>query len=739
MTKVRVAEGNPPSQWRWQKAAALLAAVACSAAAIAQSSSTPETTPPSASTGTSATTGTSAPSSDKTGTTVAQVAASVSPEPAGVTGKRAQSYYHFALGHLYEESAEQYGRPELAVQAIEQYKLAIAHDPDSVFLQNTLADTYFKLGRIREAIETAQRVLKNDPGNLQAHKLLGRVYLRSLGDTENGQQPGPMLDLAIQEFQKIVQIEPNQVEDRLLLGQLYTLKHDTANAKAQFEQARRIEPNSEDVVLNLARLYGEQNNLPQAISLLQSVPPDERTFKIDLALAAAYDQSSNTKLAIAAYQAALNLQPDNLDAQRGLAEDLLANNQADAALKIFQGIAAQDPEDVRSFLRIAELERTQGHLKQAEAALEHARALNPDSPEVRYNEALVDEAQGHLDQAADLLQQLADSTHHASEKYTSDEKNNRAIFLDRLAMVYRDQNKTQEAIAVYKEMIALGGDDAERGYQGEVDTYRDAKMLPEATAAAQQAVQALPKNVDLQLTLAGQLADTGKMKEGIALAKAQLNGTKQDRVVWLTLAQIFTRLHKWKDASSAIDQAEKLSSSKQETSLIYFLRGALQERQKHIDAAEQQFRQALALDPDNALTLNYLGYMLADHDQKLNEALQLVERAVKLDPENGAYLDSLGWVHYKLGQYELAEEALEKAITLIPRDPTVHDHLGEVYASIGHLQQAVAQWESSLANYASSAPADAEPSDVSKVRKRLDKAKVKLAKEDPRATVPIVH
>ena len=231
MTKVRVAEGNPLSLWRWQKASALLVVVACSAAAVAQSSSTPETTHPSASTGISV------PSSNKTGSTVAQVAANVSQEPVGVTGKRAQSYYHFALGHLYEESAEQYGRPELAVQAIEHYKLAITHDPDSVFLQNTLADTYFKLGRIREAIETAQRVLKNDPNNLQAHKLLGRVYLRSLGDTENGQQPGPMLDLAIQEFQKIVQIEPNQVEDRLLLGQLYTLKHDTTSAKAQFEEA----------------------------------------------------------------------------------------------------------------------------------------------------------------------------------------------------------------------------------------------------------------------------------------------------------------------------------------------------------------------------------------------------------------------------------------------------------------------------------------------------------------------
>jgi tetratricopeptide (TPR) repeat protein len=732
MTKDRVAEGNPLSLWRWQQFAALVAAFACSAAAIAQTNSIPETTPQSAPTGITAPTATpsSAPAQDSDQT---------SPEPAGETGKRAQSYYHFALGHLYEESAEQYGRPELAVQAIEQYKLAITHDPDSVFLQNSLADTYFKLGRIREAIETAQRILKTHPDDLQAHKLLGRVYLRSLGDTDNGQQPGPMLDLAIQEFQKIVAIEPDQVEDRLLLGQLYTLKHDTKDAKAQFEEARRVDPNSEDVVLNLARMYGEQNNLPAAIGVLQTVPPDDRTFKIDLALAAAYDQSgNNTKLAIAAYQDALTLQPDNLDAQRGLAEDLLANNQPDTALKIFQGIAAQDPEDVHSFLRIAELDRTQGHLKQAEAALDRAKALNPDSPEVKYNEALIAEAQGHLDQAAEVLQQLADSTHHVSEKYTSDEKNNRAIFLDRLATVYRDQNKTQQAIDAYKEMIALGGDDAERGYQGEVDTYSDAKMLPEATAAAQQAVQALPKNVDLQLSLAEKLADTGNVKEGVALAKAQLSGSKQDRVVWLTLAQMYTRLHKWKDASLAIDEAQKLSTTKQENSLIHFLRGALQERQKHIDAAEGEFRQSLAMDPNNALALNYLGYMLADHDQKLPEALQLVERAVKLDPENGAYLDSLGWVHYKLGQYELAEESLERAIILIPKDPTAHDHLGEVYASTAHLQQAVAQWESSLANYANSAPADAEPADVNKVRKRLDRAKVKLAKEDSHA-VPIGH
>jgi tetratricopeptide (TPR) repeat protein len=727
MSKIRVSEEKLPTFTAMRKAAALGTVLALSTAAGAQSHPTLRAQ----STTTTKTQDATVPAASAlaSGTNV-----DAAQPNAGVTGKRAQSYYHFALGHLYEHSAEQYGRPDLATQAIEQYKLALTYDPNSQFLQTNLAQTYFKLGRIREAIETAQQVLKNHPDNLDAHKLLGRVYLRSLGDSASDQQSSPMLGLAIQEFQKIVTLEPNAVDDHLLLGQLYTLKHDSASARAQFEQANRIDPESEDVVLNLARLYGEQGDMKKTVAVLQRIPEAQRSPKINLALGAAYDQLKEPKLAIPAYQAAIDGQPDNLDAQRGLAEDLLTTNQPAAALKIYQGITTQDPEDAHSFVRLAELERTQGHLDKSKAALAHARDLDPNSVEVQYNEALIDQAQGDLTQASAILRQLAQSTQRPNGQYSPDEKNNHAIFLDRLATVYRDQNKTDRAIATYKDMIGLGGVDAERGYQGQVDTYRDAKMLPQATAAAQQAVQALPKNVDLQLTLAGQLADTGKSKEGLALAKAQLNGSKEDRVVWLTLAQMNTRLRKWKDASANIDQAEKLSTSNQQKALIYFLRGALQERQKHIDAAEREFRQALALDPNNALALNYLGYMLADHNLKLSEALQLVQRAVKLDPENGAYLDSLGWIHYKLGQYGMAEQVLQKAITLIPTDPTVHDHLGEVYATTGHLQQAVAQWESSLANYSNSAPADAEPADVNKVRKRLDKAKVKLAKEDAHST-----
>ena len=181
---------------------------------------------------------------------------------------------------------------------------------------------------------------------------------------------------------------------------------------------------------------------------------------------------------------------------------------------------------------------------------------------------------------------------------------------------------------------------------------------------------------------------------------------------------------RWKEAGGNIDKAAALPTHGDDDSrYVLFLRGALEERQKHFDAAEEQFRKILALDPNNSMTLNYLGYMLADRGVKLDDALAMLQKAVQLDPQNYAYLDSLGWVYYKLGQYPLAEENLRKASERVSTDPTVHDHLGELYEKTGRLRLAVAQWDQSLAQYARTVPADVDEGDVSKVQKKLENAK----------------
>jgi Tfp pilus assembly protein PilF len=215
--------------------------------------------------------------------------------------------------------------------------------------------------------------------------------------------------------------------------------------------------------------------------------------------------------------------------------------------------------------------------------------------------------------------------------------------------------------------------------------------------------------------------------EGLALAKAQLTGTPDDRDVETDLAQMYIRLKRFRSQRAA-RQGRATATKPEEKLYVFFLRGEFYDRQKMYDQAEIKFRKALAIDPQNAAVLNYLGYMLADQGMKLPEALKMISEAVDLDPQNGAYLDSLGWVYFKTGQYTQAEENLRKANERINTDPTVHDHLGEVYEKTGNLKMAVAQWERSMTEYAHSLPADADPDDVQKVQHKLENARVKLAK-----------
>ena len=640
---------------------------------------------------------------------------------------RGSAYYHYGLAHMYEEMAVNGGRPDYATQAVEEYKLALDADPKSTMLQDGLAELYMKVGRIREAVSVAQEQVKKNPNDSDAHELLGKIYLRSLGDMQSGQS-GQMLQLAIGEYEKITQLKPSNIENRLVLGQLYALNHDSVKAEAQFRMAQKVDPNSEETVLNMARLYSEQGDLQRTEKTLSSLPVTDRTARIEFALGGTYDQLKRPKDAADAYRRALDIEPENMDAKRGLANALLADGKLKEALVEFTEIVTAEPQDADSYVHISEVQRRQGNYKLALETLEKAKALVPDSQSLSYNQALTFDALGRYDDALKVLAKLLTDSAHTDGNYTEGEKSNRALFLDRVGIVNREVNKVGPAIEAYKAMVDLGGEYVARGYQGAIDTYREAHDAKDASVMAAAAAKAFPKDVDVQVLYAKQLADNGHVDEGLAMAKAQLTGKASDRDVVLELANMYVRAKRWKEASDEMDKAEALVTRQEEKVYVYFLRGTMYDREKMYDQAEVQFRKVLAIDPNNSGTLNYLGYMLAERGVHLTEARDMIQKAVDSDPQNGAYLDSLGWAYFKLGQYALAEQNVRRAVERTPTDATVHDHLGEIYEKTGKLKLAVAQWERSMAEYARSLPADADPDDVAKVQKKLDLAKVKLAR-----------
>ncbi|MFN3607405.1 MAG: tetratricopeptide repeat protein, partial [Cypionkella sp.] len=146
---------------------------------------------------------------------------------------------------------------------------------------------------------------------------------------------------------------------------------------------------------------------------------------------------------------------------------------------------------------------------------------------------------------------------------------------------------------------------------------------------------------------------------------------------------------------------------------LFFSRGIAHEQMGDFARAEADFRQALALNPNQPAVLNYLGYSLVDRGEKLDEALGMIKRAVAAQPESGYIVDSLAWAYFRLGRFAEALPPMERASLLEPVDPIVTDHLGDVYWANGRKREAQFQWRRAL----SYGPTE---KDAERIRLKLD-------------------
>jgi tetratricopeptide (TPR) repeat protein len=173
------------------------------------------------------------------------------------------------------------------------------------------------------------------------------------------------------------------------------------------------------------------------------------------------------------------------------------------------------------------------------------------------------------------------------------------------------------------------------------------------------------------------------------------------------LARIYQDGKHWPEAIAAWREARALAP---DDPLLMLDQGFCLEQSGDIEGAISLGREALKLAPGHPGALNFLGYLLADHNREVPEALELIRRALEQDPENGAFLDSYGWALYRLGRLEEARVQLEAALVRTGGDATVHEHLGDVYRDLKLVDRAREQYRASLE----------DDSRNSRVKKKLD-------------------
>ena len=654
------------------------------------------------------------------------------PGAASEVDSRATAYYHFTMGHLYAELAGMYGnRSEYVDKAIEHYKAALKADPGAAFLAEELTDLYIQAGRLRDAVVEAEQMLARDPGNVEAHRILGRIYSRMIGDPAQGRLDEGMLRRAIEQFQKVTEKDPSDAEAFVTLGRLYRLAQNSVEAEKAFQKALELDPDNEYALHGLALLYSDLGDTKTAVQMWERLAQRNPHPRIFRALAATLSEARDYSGAVAALRRALELAPKDTEIKRELAENLLLKGDYNEAATLYRELADANPREAQYPLRLSQIYRQQGDLKKAREAHERARALDPGSLEVQYNEVNLLEAEGQLASAIARLKEILNST--ARVAYAPPERANRVMLLERLGLMYRANEQPNEAVEAFRQMAQLDADLGARAAAQIIETYRAAKQFAQAEQEAERAFKQYPNDRMLRLVRASLLADLGRGAEAVAEVKRLLDGSK-DRETYLALAQICEKTKDFAGMAAALDEAERLSQSDEEREVVFFMRGAMYERMKKYDQAEAEFRRVLKMNPRNASALNYLGYMFADREVNLEEALELIQRAVELEPNNGAYLDSLGWVYYRLGRLDEAERYLRLALERVPRDPTVNDHLGDVLYRQGKIKEAIAQWQISLKEWEAGSKAELEPDEVAKIQKKLEGAKSRLAKDGGKAS-----
>ena len=651
-------------------------------------------------------------------------------EPVGaptqsVEPDKAKAYYHFSLGHLLQERGALFNRPELMAQALDELQLALQYDPSSSFLSMELADMYAATGRWRNALQEVEDNVRRNPNDPAARRLLGRLYVRLLSGDQGTTAPVDLQQRAVQEFEQIVQQNPTDTQSILILAQLYRASDETAKAEETLKKALAIEPDSSDASTQLAMLYMDAGDFRAAIDLLQKLTAKDDDPELIGTLAFAYEQIHDYQAAATAYGRALERDAENPTYRRGLAQNLLFSRNYDRALEEYQSAVRGNPRDAEAYMRISQIYRAQGKFDMARESLTKAAEIAPENLEIQFNLVNLDEAEGKTaDAIVRIKKVLEDSAKRGPNFYTSQEKSNRGIFLEKLGSLHLDQGNFPEAENAFEQMQELGGETAVRAGVRLVETYQENRQYDKALAVSAAALKDHPGNREVATARASLLASMGDAEGAVEVLQPMLNGGPGDRDLWLVLSQIHLRAKQFGNAIQATAKAETLSDSQDEKAYIYFLYGSIWERQKKFDKAEEQFRKALELNPESAMTLNYLGYMFADQGVRLEEAVELIQRALEMEPNSGAYLDSLGWAYYKQNRLDLAGEYLEKAVSRVPTDPTIRDHLGDVYFKSGKTSQAAEEWKKALEEWKGLPKNDVDEEEIVKIEKKLRDAGV---------------
>src|SRR5580704_4538572 len=456
-------------------------------------------------------------------------------------GDKASAYYHYSLAHMYADlasngasGASRDNIREYLNKAIENYKEAIKADPSAPVLTEELAELYVGSGRLREAQSEAEEAIKQNPNDVNAHRMLARVFTSQIGDQQNHVDEA-MLRKALEQYQKITELDTKDVDSLVMLGRLQRIVQKSADAEKSYRKALTIDPDNEEALVGLATALDDAGDHNGAADILKKLTEKNPSPEALLRLASSYEQMKEYGLAAETLSRALAANPPNAgELKRAMADYLDQAKKYDEALKVFQDLVKEEPRDAASFLRMSQIYSEMRNFSMAREMSNKAKAIEPDNLDVRLNEVGILEAEGKMPDAVSALKEILSTT--VKRNYNPAERLVRGRLLRELAKLNTQMDQTDAAVEAYHQIADLDPDKAPETAALIINTYQVAKEYAKAEQEAEAALKKWPDDRSVRSTHAMAIADMGKVDPAAAEVKKLLDG-KNDRETYLILVQ----------------------------------------------------------------------------------------------------------------------------------------------------------------------------------------------------------
>ena len=485
-------------------------------------------------------------------------------------------------------------------------------------------------------------------------------------------------------------------------GVVHELNLEPESALEDYYNAALLDPTNYNLVIDIAQQFLQAKEPDKALELLRNSSTNSNgSSALYAQLGFVYSKMGKTNEAVAAGQMAIRKDPRSLAGYQSLFLEYLQNNQTAPVWDLLNQAAKVKGPDAEFLVGVGEMyvelrrhvtpEMGTNAQTRAIAILERAAKLKPAELRVKLRLADGFELLGKTDDAQRFYEEIVKDLPDTSPQF------------DRvhaaLAGIYLQKHDSRRAAEQLQAIVRDNPTDSQTYYTLGLLTYQETNY----TKAVEYFSNSILFNPDYELAylnLARAQVSANQPQSALQTMERARRRFGQSFSLEYLSGIIYSAQKDYTNALQHFNTAEVLGKNGDPNQLsdeFYFHLAAACERTGDYADAEKYFQTSLQLAPDSPETLNYLGYMWAEHGTKLDQARDYIAKALKQDPRNAAYLDSMAWVLYQLHQPKPALDYALKALqNSEEEDATLYDHIGDIYNALGQKDKARQAWNKSV-------------------------------------------